>query len=332
MNFVDFALARLAAAETRAAVFDQDALEQIVAAGYAADGATLTGPYDGLFDELQIGVSVPRRATVDGYWGPMTAAERTEVRLALDGLGRHSTVRVDALWRGSVVARTSPANARISSVVSTWPDADGIDAEIVAALGSLPADAAALERERRRRLLGRLRAAFDQPAAFTDLWFDDWLQQIGAQSAGDVMARFRGQLLTGALQIAFTNPAAVPPSPRALPLSAAILIRDAAVDRRPPRRQQDDPRAPPRSRCRARARPGDEPARAPRDRVAGAERRVRRRRLAGRRCSGPPSSGVGVAGRGRHRRRRIVEESRAGDGTRRRLGPANERNSSWQLA
>ena len=29
MNFVDFALARLAAAETRAAVFDQDALEQM---------------------------------------------------------------------------------------------------------------------------------------------------------------------------------------------------------------------------------------------------------------------------------------------------------------
>ena len=128
----------------------------------------------------------------------MTAAERTEVRLALDGLGRHSTVRVDALWRGSVVARTSPANARISSVVvRRGPMPTGSTAR-----SSRRSDRCRLMRRRSsasaaRRLLGRLRAAFDQPAAFTDLWFDDWLQQIGAQSAGDVMARFRGQLLTG---------------------------------------------------------------------------------------------------------------------------------------
>jgi hypothetical protein len=191
--------------------------------------ASLSGPYAGLFDEFQMGVPIARRATIDGHWGSIAGMERTEVQLALAGVGRASTVRVDALWRGSVVARTSPANARIRQVRSAWPDSDGIDSEIVTALGSLPEDPAALERERRTRFLGRVRAAFDHPAAFTDAWFDDWLQRIGAQSVGDLMARFRGQLLTGALQIAFADPAETPPSPKALPLSAAILIRDAPL-------------------------------------------------------------------------------------------------------
>src|SRR5262245_18756422 len=108
MNFVDFALVRLAQDATRASVFDQDSLGQIVAAAYASEAASLDGPYTGLFDEFQLGVPIPRRATVDGYWGSLTGMERTEVRLALAGVGRASTVRVDALWRGSIVARTAP--------------------------------------------------------------------------------------------------------------------------------------------------------------------------------------------------------------------------------
>jgi hypothetical protein len=229
MNFVDFAFVRLAQEATRASVFDQDSLEQIVAAGYGADVTSLAGPYSGLFDEFQMGVAIPRRATVDGHWGPITGMERTEVQLALAGLGRSSTVRVDALWRGSVVARTAPANARIQQVMSSWPDTNGIDEEIIAALGSLPADPAALEHERRTRFLARVRASFSQPLAFDDARFDEWLQRIGAQSIGDLMARYHGQLLTGALQVAFTDPAATPASPKALPLSAAILIRDVPL-------------------------------------------------------------------------------------------------------
>jgi hypothetical protein len=228
MNFVDFTLVRLAQDETRASVFDQDALAQIVAAGYAAEGATLAGPYSGLFDELQVGVSIPRRATIDGHWCS-TTGERTVVRLELAGAGRPSTVRVDAIWRGSVVARTSPASSRIRQVISSWPGPDGIDREIIGALGSLPADPVALEAERRSRFLSRVRAAFPQSGAFTDAWFDDWLGRIGARSVGDLMTRFQGQLLTGALEIAFADPAETPPSPRLLPLSAAILIRDAPL-------------------------------------------------------------------------------------------------------
>jgi hypothetical protein len=229
MNFVDFALVRLAQEETRASVFDQDSLEQIVAAGYTDDVSGLAGPYSGSFDEFQIGVSIPRRATIDGHWGPITSMERTEVQLALAGLGRTSTVRVDALWRGSVVARTSPASSHIRQVASAWPDTGNIDREIVAALGSLPADPVALEHERRTRFLALVGASVGEPAAFSDAWLDDWLRRIGAESVGDVMTRDRGQLLTGALQIAFADPADTPASPRSLPLSVAILIRDAPL-------------------------------------------------------------------------------------------------------
>jgi len=229
MNFVDFALIRLAQKETRASIFDQDSLEQIVAAGYADEVSGLAGPYSGSFDEFLVGVPIPRRATIDGHWGPITSMEGTEVQLALAGVGRASTVRVDALWRGSIVARTSPANSRIRQVVSAWPDTDGIDRDIVAALGSLPADPAALERERRTRFLVLVRALVGEPAALTDVWLDDWLHRIGAESIGDLMTRNRGQLLTGALQIAFADPSDTPASPRSLPLSVAILIRDAPL-------------------------------------------------------------------------------------------------------
>jgi hypothetical protein len=99
MNFVDFALVRLAQDATRASVFDQISLEQIVAAAYAPEVASLAGPYTGLFDEFQMGVPITRRATIDGNWGSLTGLERTEVRLAVAGVGRPSTVRVDALWR-----------------------------------------------------------------------------------------------------------------------------------------------------------------------------------------------------------------------------------------
>jgi len=164
MNFVDFALVRLAQDATRASVFDQLSLAQIATAAYAPDVASLDGPYTALFDEFQMGVPIPRRANVDGYWGSLTGMERTEVRLAVAGLGRASTVRVDALWRGSVVARTAPANSQVNQVRSAAPE------------WTVPADSVKLP-----------------------------------------------------VQVAFADPAATPPSPTPLPLTAAILVRDTPL-------------------------------------------------------------------------------------------------------
>jgi hypothetical protein len=229
VNFVDYTLVRLADVTTRAALFDSDSLELLTAAGYAEDAATLTGPYAAVFDEVQIGLSIPRRSTIEGQWAQIGSSDRSEARLVISGLGRDSTVRLDALWRGSIVARIAPASGRIADVISQWPDPNGIDAEIIAALGSLPSDPAALEHERRVRFLGRIRAALSEPAALTDAIFDRWLARVGAQSVGDLMTNFRNVLATGALKISYSDPTHVEASPRPLPVTVALLIRDAPI-------------------------------------------------------------------------------------------------------
>lgn len=219
---------RLADETTRAALFDQDALGQILAAAYDASAMVLDGPYQPLFDELQLGVWVQRRGAIDARWNAISGPERYEGQFVLAGVGADSTVRVDALWRGAVVARTVPASSRVQTVKLAWPDGATVDAEIVAALGALPADPVALEHERRTRFLAKIRAALRQPGAFSDEVFDRWLAETGATSVGDLLTHYRGQLLTGAMQLTYSAPAAdIPPSPKALPITSAVFVRDA---------------------------------------------------------------------------------------------------------
>jgi hypothetical protein len=148
----------------------------------------------------------------------------------LFGVGSDPTVRVDALWRGALVAQTVSPMARITQIVTTWSNTGGIDADIVRDLGALPADPVALEAQRRTRVLARLRAGFQQPAALTDAAFDGWLRQLGAGSVGDLIARFSDQLTTSALRLQFSTPTSDPPAQRNLPLSAAILVRNQPLD------------------------------------------------------------------------------------------------------
>ena len=227
MDYVDFTLIRMADPATRASLFDDETLEQMAAAAYGDEAATLTGPYQPVFQEMEIGLSVPSRSTIDGWWNAGTT--HNEGRFVIAGIGRDSFVRVDALWRGGIIARVTPATGRITEEISEWPDPSRIDEEIVVALGSLPADPAALENERRDRFLARIRAVLHQPDAFTDAIFDDWLRRAGAVSVGDLMTRFHGVVSTGTLRIRYSDPAALPPSPRELPITAAVLLRDQPI-------------------------------------------------------------------------------------------------------
>jgi hypothetical protein len=133
------------------------------------------------------------------------------------------------LWRGGIIARTTPAAGKIVQEISAWPDGSGIDAEIIAALGALPTDSIALEKERRDRFLARVRTALRQPDAFTDAIFDEWLRSIDAESVSDLMTRFRGGISTGTLRIRYSDPTALPPSPRELRITAAVLLRDQPI-------------------------------------------------------------------------------------------------------
>jgi hypothetical protein len=227
VNYVDFTLIRMADPETRASLFDDATLEQMTVAAYGEDAATLTGPFQPVFREMEIGLSIPSRSTVEGWWNAGTT--RNEGCFIIAGMGRESSVRIDALWRGGIIARVTPATGTIVDEISEWPDPSAIDEEIIAALGGLPTDPFALEKERRDRFLARIRAVLHQPAAFTDQINDDSLRRVGAESVSGLMTDFRGVVSTGTLRIRYSDPTAPPPSPRELPITAAVLLRDQPI-------------------------------------------------------------------------------------------------------
>ncbi len=227
MNYVDRTLLRLADPNTRAAVFDTGSLEQLINAAYDTSGLNLQGPFNPLFDQFRIGLASPRLGTIEGTWSVVGGTERKEARFQAAGVGTGSVIRVDAFWRGAIVARTSAAPARIETVEIQWPGHSGIDEEIVAALGALPGNPVALELERRTRLVQRIRAAFNQPAAFPEASFDDWLRSVGATSAGDLITRFQGASQPGVMQLRLVQGPTPPSSPKPLPVAVSLLIRDA---------------------------------------------------------------------------------------------------------
>lgn len=226
MNYEDATLIRLADQVSRSTLFDDLALEQLVSAAYKTDILPVTAPYQPIFNELQLGVAIANLGMVEGIWNQVGGVDRVEARFHTSGLGTHSLIRVDALWRGEIVARTSSINSIITEVNTNWPDAGAIDAEIIAALGNLPTNPQVLEQERRTRFLVRIRAALNQPSGFTDEIFDKWLFSVGATSVSDLIARFQGTVHSSAVQVTFPPPDPSPPSPKALPITAAILIRD----------------------------------------------------------------------------------------------------------
>jgi hypothetical protein len=229
LDYVDFTLVRLATDSSRAALFDQAALEQLALAAYDAEAMAIGGPYTAVFDEVIVGMSIPRRGTIEAAWDLAAGGQRREGRVTMLGLTGDAGVRVDALWRGAVVARAASPLARIESAVTAWPTTAGIDEEIVAELGGLPGDPAVLEAERRARFLARVRAGMRQPEVMDDALFDAWLADVGARSVGDLIERLPNQVATGTIGVTFSAPPADPPAPRRLPIVVAVLVRDAPV-------------------------------------------------------------------------------------------------------
>lgn len=227
MNYEDATLIRLADQASRSALFDDLALEQLISATYNTDLLTVEGSYQPLFKEFRLGVLISNLGIVEGVWNPVGRVDRVEARFHTFGLGSGLPTRVDALWRGDIVARTVPVTSRITQVEAKWTDTGTIDAEIVAALGSLPTNSQTLEQERRIRFLSRIRSALNQPLSFTDELLDKWLFSVGATSVSDLMTRLQGTVQSSAVQVTFSPPDPTPPSPKPLPITAALLIRDA---------------------------------------------------------------------------------------------------------
>lgn len=225
MNFVDTVLIRLADPATRPGVFDSDSLAQIASVAYDTDAMPIQGPFNAAFDDTQLGLSVPRIATLDGFWGRTGSGERSDGQFILSGLGE-STIRIDAFWRGAIIARTIPPTGRVTAVSGGVVDAGRIDAEIVAALGTLPTNPATLETERRTRFLAHLKAAFKQPDLMSGELLDGWLAAQGAASVSDLIDRLGGTVQLDPLQITFSPPNTTPSLPEPLPIGTALMIRD----------------------------------------------------------------------------------------------------------
>jgi hypothetical protein len=230
VNFVDKTLVALADPASRPATFDQTALEQIVSAGYDAGAMGAQGPYSAVFDEFRLGISTEPEGVLDGTLQPVGTSEQTTARFRLTGIVESNGLRVDALWRGSVVARFARAGDPITAVVTNWPTLGTIDAEVAQANGGvLPSNPGVLETQRRARFVAHMRVALDQPNLFDDPALDTWLQTVGARSVGDLLENFVGSVDPGTITVTFAPPAAVSATPQPLPIAAALLVRDAPL-------------------------------------------------------------------------------------------------------
>ncbi|MBS3939671.1 MAG: hypothetical protein KG028_01800, partial [Actinobacteria bacterium] len=172
--------------------------------------------------------SVPTSATLEGTWQGAEPAP-TRARLTVSGLtGR--PIRAAALWTGAVVARSPSNDAPVTSVAAALTDVAGIDAQIAARPGGLPADPNALEAARREVLEARLAADLEQPDALGEELVDRWLTRLGAGSMAELLpALDGGAVAVETLHVAFAPPTGGPPAPRPFPVSAALLVADAPV-------------------------------------------------------------------------------------------------------
>jgi hypothetical protein len=223
MDFVDSVILRLADEPSRAAVFDSESLAQLLAASHDAAGIGVEAPFALVVDEISFVHDDESRVDVDGSWMTMGRTERTEVALRAPGLGA-PIPRIDVLLSGAVTATSRAGGSRVVTVDLNWLDVAGIDSEI----SPLPTDPALLEQRRRERLLVRLRAHLDQPAAFDDAALDRVLTRLGVGSVTELMTR-PPAAAAATLQVTFGEGPDETARRRRFPLAAALLVRNSPV-------------------------------------------------------------------------------------------------------
>lgn len=224
MDFVDSVIVRLGDPASRGAVFDDSSLANLVTAAYDTEAMPMGPPYAAVFDELTVGYAAPPVAVAEGEWMGVGGTDRTELKVRLQGVGQ-SPLRIDALWRGGLVVRTSAAQDRVEALKISVPSLD-VDPDIIAAFGALPTDPVRLEAERRTRVVARLRAGLHQPAAFTDAHLDRLLAVADADSVSALVTGLRDQAATATIQLRYADSPGNPPTPRVLPFAAVVLVRD----------------------------------------------------------------------------------------------------------
>jgi len=228
LDFVDTTLVRLADSATRGQVIDDAALSSLIDATYQPGTMDVAAPFGALFDAFELGLDLQLPTLASGACMPSGTAERIEARFEITGLPR-SSLRVDAVWTGSVTATVNFPTAVIGSVDTSWASVGTLDRQIVADLGALPANPDALEHERRVRYLAFLRSATADQTGFTEEALERNLAQAGVQSIAELIEHAGGGFgAAGAkLVMKVTQPAAG--TIRQLPVRTAFLVRDATA-------------------------------------------------------------------------------------------------------
>jgi hypothetical protein len=234
VNFEDTTVVQLADEGTRAGVFDQDALEQLLGCAYDVDAmGPFQGQYAPLFDDFEVGFAPPSLAMVDGTWASAGGADRTEARLQVSGLAADAP-RVDALWRGSILARFADTGEEILDARLAWPAIEEIDAAVAAANGGVLPSGNALETARRDELLDSLRRQFGDttaPFALDDDGLKAIVKAAGASSVGTFLQSAQApDQVTAVMALTFDQPAPVAATRRPLPVTVALLVRDVPLD------------------------------------------------------------------------------------------------------
>jgi hypothetical protein len=229
VNFVDKTFVELADPAARATLIDSTALEQILTAAYDTDAiGPLQGPFEAAFDEFELGLAEGGVGIIDGSWAAVGAIERTEARFRLAGIGDDPSPRVDAVWRGSILARYSLAGDPITAVHASWPSGDRVDASVATANGGVLPTGGALETARRTELLAEIRDDLGDPARFEIEDLDALAANTKATTVGELLAR-DGVDRFGVLQVDFGEAQPGSDAARPLPIAAALLIRAAPL-------------------------------------------------------------------------------------------------------
>jgi hypothetical protein len=225
VDFVEKITVQLADPVSRPTVFTSEHLKRVLSVCYRTDEMPVSGPFTAVFDEFGFGFLPSLSSMLEGWIGIPATTGSNPISLRLDGLGQATSTQPDAIWRGSIIARSTPSYSPIENVEFTWL-LDDIDAEILAALGSMPPQPQ-LEAERRTRFLNHFKAASIEPALVTEASLDVWLAQVGAESVSQYLESQRPGVTVGVTQIAFAAAPAGQPTPKPLPIACALLIRGA---------------------------------------------------------------------------------------------------------
>lgn len=128
MDVADAALLRLADPAQRSTLLGSADLLEIAIASYAIDRGTVVGDVTGVFDQVELAVTLTTEVQASYRWGRATEPIAAEGTASLAGLAVPQP-GADAVWTGSIAVRTAGGDGIIAMATAhdDGHTADGLD-------------------------------------------------------------------------------------------------------------------------------------------------------------------------------------------------------------